>query len=52
MGYPYILEILVQPTAGLRPYHRGVGIGIKVSIGIVHLYEGIEFAYAVDFEDF
>ena len=41
-GYPYIGGILVQPTAGLQLLFTGVGISIKVSIGIVDFYMGIK----------
>ena len=41
-GYPYIGGILVQPTAPLQLYFTGVGISIKVSIGIVDFYIGIK----------
>ena len=43
-GYPYIGGILVQPTAPLQVLFTGVGIGIKVSFGIVCFYEGIKFS--------
>jgi hypothetical protein len=37
-----MLEILVHPTAGLWECHTGVGIGRKVSIGIVCTYIGMK----------
>ena len=43
-GYPYIGGILVQPTVALQVYFTGVGIGIKVSIGIVDFYIGIKIS--------
>ena len=42
--YPYIGGILVQPTAGLQVEFTGVGISIKVSIGIVFFYIGIKIS--------
>ena len=43
-GYPYIGGILVQPTAALQLHFTGVGIGIKVSVGIVYFYKGIKIS--------
>ena len=39
-GYPHIGGILVQPTAPLQVQFTGVGIGTKVSVGIVCSYVG------------
>ena len=38
---------MVQPTALLRVRHTGVGIGIKVSIGIVSFDRGMKFSTGV-----
>ena len=43
-GYPYIGGILVQPTAPLQGEFTGVGIGTKVSVGIVCFYVGTKIS--------